>query len=188
MPCRTAGVLRIIGGAWRGRKINFIPHPSLRPSGDRVRETLFNCLGQQMTGKYCLDLFAGSGVLGLEAGSRGATAVTFVEKNRQSAELIRQTTVVLKAPQLRVITTTAEKFIATNKEKFDIIFLDPPFSEYCFTDAWLKLFKAVEHLTAANGRIYAESGTEIPQPSGWRVDHERTHGAVHWRIFSRLAT
>ena len=80
MPCRTTGALRIIGGDWRGRKFNFIRRPSLRPSGDRVRESLFNCLGQRLDGLRCLDLFAGSGALGLEAASRGAGAVTLVEK------------------------------------------------------------------------------------------------------------
>ena len=77
MPCRTTGALRIIGGDWRGRKFNFIRRPSLRPSGDRVRESLFNCLGQRLDGLRCLDLFAGSGALGLEAASRGRRCRNF---------------------------------------------------------------------------------------------------------------
>ena len=162
MPCRTTGALRIIGGDWRGRKFNFIRRPSLRPSGDRVRESLFNCLGQRLDGLRCLDLFAGSGALGLEAASRGAGAVTLVEKNRRSARSIREAAIFLGATQVRVLMISAEDFLADELEPFDMIFLDPPFAEYGAPLAWRRLLKAAGGLSAVGGRIYAEGGIDIP--------------------------
>ena len=120
--------LRIIGGRWRSRKLSFINAPQLRPTPDRVRETLFNWLQGSLSQARCLDLFAGSGALGLEALSRGAAEVLFIEKNRAAAQQLEQNLAILQTP-LNVIQTDALHYLANETIPFDIIFLDPPFRQ-----------------------------------------------------------
>jgi len=134
--------LRIIGGCWRGRIIRAARGMGLRPSGGRVRESLFNCLGQRLHGLSCLDLFAGSGVLGLEAASRGARRVIFVEKHAATAVKICRYVNELNAPAT-VMQMTAERFLAKTEDFFDLVFLDPPFA-MCPSDSdWACLLAAV---------------------------------------------
>ena len=122
--------MRIIGGQWRGRKLAVANVPGLRPSGDRLRETLFNWLQRAVPGGRCLDLFAGSGALGLEAASRGAAAVTLVESDVLAVNTLRQHLATLAVDdRLQLMQTTAQAFLASNEQAFDIVFVDPPFSE-----------------------------------------------------------
>ena len=125
----SSGIVRIIGGSMRGRKIRFSGAEGLRPTLDRVRETLFNWLARDIAGSQCLDLFAGSGALGFEAVSRGAEMVTMVEKNRKVAEALKSNCQLLDTKAARVINLEAGKFLSTNQEKFDLVFLDPPFGK-----------------------------------------------------------
>src|SRR5450432_2048001 len=120
--------VRIIGGEWRGRRINFPDIPGLRPTPDRVRETLFNWLQQAVAGARCLDLFAGSGALGLEALSRGAKALAFVEQAVPAARALREQLMRLGATsRAQVFEMGAARFLRSAGEPFDIVFLDPPF-------------------------------------------------------------
>lgn len=122
--------MRIIGGQWRGRKLAVANVPGLRPSGDRLRETLFSWLQMAVPGGRCLDLFAGSGALGLEAASRGAAAVTLVESDVLAANTLRQHLATLAVDdRVQLMQTTAQAFLASNEQAFDIVFVDPPFSE-----------------------------------------------------------
>lgn len=121
--------LRIIAGSMRGRKISFIATEGLRPTLDQVRETLFNWLMPDIAESNCLDLFAGSGALGFEAISRGVKFVTMVESNKQVADYLKQNMQQLKISNAKVHLSTAANFLSSNVEKFDIIFLDPPFEK-----------------------------------------------------------
>src|SRR4051812_13761804 len=120
-------VLRIIGGTWRGRRLRFPPQEEIRPTPDRVRETLFNWLGTHVVGARCLDLFAGSGALGLEALSRGAAHVTFVERDAVAARELRARLTEWGAVGAQVEQMEAMRFLGGTPQPFEIVFLDPPF-------------------------------------------------------------
>lgn len=125
---RPANSIRIVAGEWRGRKIRVVQADGLRPTGDRVRETLFNWLQATIPGSHCLDLFAGSGALGLEAASRGAGAVTLVESAPAVAQQLQQTLRDLGASdKVRLYNGTAEQFLASSPAQYDVVFVDPPF-------------------------------------------------------------
>src|SRR5215471_7790004 len=124
MPARA---VRIIGGRWRGRKLRFPDASELRPTPDRVRETLFNWLGQDLSGRATLDPFAGSGALSLEALSRGAALAVAVERERKLVEALRDTAATLGARALEIHCAEAFAFLAREPRSFDVIFLDPPF-------------------------------------------------------------
>lgn len=127
---RSSGRIRIIGGRWRGRRIGFASLPDLRPTPDRVRETLFNWLAPHIQAARILDLFAGSGILGFEALSRGAAAVTAVEKNRAAVERLRATARELEATGFEVVAGEALTFLAkAGRGPFDIAFIDPPHAD-----------------------------------------------------------
>lgn len=121
--------LRIIGGSWRGRRIRFPPSEQLRPTPDRVRETLFNWLQPVIAGSRCLDLFAGSGALGLEAMSRGAARVVFVDREPKVIEHLNATLSMLKAEGAELKRADALRYLESHVEAFDIVFLDPPFAD-----------------------------------------------------------
>ena len=121
--------LRIIGGQWRGRRLRFPDAPGLRPTSDRVRETLFNWLQGRVQGSRCLDLFAGSGALGFEAASRGAAQVVMVEASRRVAQTLRANVEVLGARAVQVEARPAQNFLQSGGEPFDLVFLDPPFGK-----------------------------------------------------------
>src|SRR5262245_4318828 len=121
--------LRIIGGHWRGRRVRFPPLEGLRPTPDRVRETLFNWLQPVIAGSRCLDLYAGSGALGLEALSRGAARVVFVDREAQVVEHLRATLSVLKAEGGVPKLADAHRYLESPAEEFDVVFLDPPFAD-----------------------------------------------------------
>ncbi len=120
--------VRIIAGQWRGRNIEFPNLKSLRPTPDRVRETLFNWLSPCIVGAKCLDLFAGSGALGFEALSRGATYVVLVDNNACICKQLKKQAQILNANNIRIVHQEATEFIADNRDNFDLIFIDPPFN------------------------------------------------------------
>ncbi len=125
---QTCQSLQIIAGNYRHRKINFIEAEGLRPTGARIRETLFNWLQFDIYEKKCLDLFAGSGILGFEALSRGAKNVTFVEKNNQVAKQLQANIKQLKIDNATVVNQSFEQILSGESSQYDIIFLDPPYS------------------------------------------------------------
>ena len=122
------GKIRIIGGKWRGRKLPVPISPGLRPTPDRVKETLFNWLTPYIEGANCLDLFAGTGALGFEALSRGAGHVVMVEQNRALADQIQFQSDILSAKELEIICADVSSWLSHCKQKFDIVFIDPPYA------------------------------------------------------------
>lgn len=155
--------------------------PGLRPTPDRVRETLFNWLGQDLSGWLCLDLFAGSGALGLEALSRGAARVVAVERDRRVAETLRQTADALGADGYELHCSDARAFLARERRCFDAIFVDPPFSERRSQDLWTAL---AQRLRPA-GRLYVEAPERVSPPAGWTLLRSDRAGQVHYHLLRR---
>lgn len=179
--------LRIIGGLWRSRRIRFAPEPGLRPTPDRVRETVFNWLQNQVPGAACLDLYAGSGALGFEAASRGAARVVQVERNPRVCAVLKQSCATLEASQVAVVCADALKFLSGKPEGFDLVFLDPPFR----TSQVGPCCRGLEHggWLKPSARIYveAEAGV-VPEgiPANWALLREKTSGDVAYRLYQRL--
>ena len=181
MPPILANRVRIIGGAWRRRLVSFPSVEGLRPTPDRVRETLFNWLGQDLSGRRCLDLYAGTGVLSLEAASRGASLAVAVDRNRVVIEAISAAGTALSAGALELHVADARAFIERETRPFDVIFLDPPFHD----DPWGWLLPACAERLAPGGYVYAEAGRTIrppPELVPWRSDRA---GQVHYHLFAR---
>lgn len=183
---RGQQTLRIIAGQWRSRKIQFPEIPQLRPTPDRVRETLFNWLMPVIEGARCLDLFAGSGALGLEALSRGASEVVFVDRDSQVQAYLRDTLKLLKTNQGKVMQANALDYLAGRAEGFDIVFLDPPYQ----SELYLPCCQALEAQPWLNPQayIYIESASEATQPdwpANWEVVREKTAGQVSYRLLRR---
>ena len=181
--------LRIIGGHWRGRKLNFTPAEGLRPTPDRVRETLFNWLAPSINGARCLDLFAGSGALGLEALSRGALSCDFVDT---SAAALRQIAHHLQTVQAgesaHCHSLPALAFLDRAREPYDIVFADPPFGKGLIEPACALMGSA--GLIAAGGLIYIETAAaEAPPtvPAPWRLHRDKVAGEVAYRLFEHCA-
>jgi 16S rRNA (guanine(966)-N(2))-methyltransferase RsmD len=171
--------LRIIGGAWRSRLIDFSPVPGLRPTPDRVRETLFNWLGQDLTGLACLDLFAGSGVLGLEAASRGAAHVTLVEKDPRAVAALTKNAAALAALAVEIRRADALEFLASSDRRYDVVFLDPPYGK-----GWLeRVLPLLPRALAPQAMIYAEAESQLSEFGGLHLLKHRQAGQVHYHLF-----
>jgi len=180
---RRPNRVRIIGGTWRSRVITFADIPGLRPTPDRVRETLFNWLGQDLTGRHCLDLFAGSGALGFEALSRGATSVTMVERAPRAWRALKDNAVGLVAHGLNLVHGDALEFVARLPEatRFDVIFLDPPFGSGLPEGLWAQL----PGLLSEKGLIYLESDGAFAGNPGLGLLKHGHAGAVHYHLLGR---
>lgn len=179
--------LRIIGGEWRSRQLPFPSVPGLRPTPDRVRETLFNWLQYEIAGSRCLDLFAGSGALGLEAASRGAQMVVQVESNAAAARQLREHYLTLDARQLRLAEQNVLAFLRGAAQAFDIVFMDPPFGQNLIVPA-CRLLEQNGWL-AETAKIYLEAESAwSPRdlPSSWRILKAKTAGEVGYRLFQRV--
>lgn len=179
--------LRIIGGEWRGRKIPFADAPGLRPTPDRIRETLFNWLMAAVPGARCLDLYAGSGALGLEALSRGATRVDMVDDAEDVTEQLRQNLLTLNTDKGYVWSSDAVRWLtelgSSYQHRFDIIFLDPPYRQQLAQDCIDAI--AVQSLLAVGGWLYLEQGSDEAPPTlppGWSLFREKTAGQVCSRL------
>ena len=176
--------VRIIGGGWRGRRINFPDLPGLRPTPDRVRETLFNWLQHDLAGARCLDLFAGSGALGLEALSRGAAETVFVEQAVAASHALQEQLTRLGAKrQGRVVEMGAARFLRTPAPPFDIVFLDPPFGRDALAE-YVPLLDSGNWLKPG-GLVYLEnektSGAP-PLPAHWELLKSRSAGEVGYHL------
>jgi 16S rRNA (guanine966-N2)-methyltransferase len=181
MPATCANRIRIIGGAWRRRVIRFPPAEGLRPTPDRVRETLFNWLGQDLTGKRCLDLYTGTGALALESASRGAVLSVAVDANRALIAALGATGRALGAAALELHVADALAYVAAERRPFDVIFLDPPFR----SDPWPRLLPACEAKLAEGGLIYAEAARSVAPSEGLAVWKSDKAGQVHYHLFAR---
>ena len=177
------GKLRIIGGRWRGRRLSVPEAEGLRPTPDRVRETLFNWLQPYISGATCLDLFAGTGALCLEALSRGAGHVVMVEKDAHVVECLRQHVATLQALNADVVQADAVDFLRQMPQPFDIVFLDPPFksdliarcAELVETNGWIK----------RGGLVYVEASSQVdvlPLPATWELIRSKKAGQVGYHL------
>lgn len=175
--------MRIIGGAWRGRLVTFADQSGLRPTPDRVRETLFNWLQGWIVGAHCLDLFAGSGVLGLEAVSRGAARVVMVDRQLAVAHHLRAQVLSLGATQVEVLCSDALDVLATIQASFDIVFVDPPYGQGLLPQALGHL--AQRPLLTPHALVYFEFAAAEPMPplaAHWRLLHIKRAGQVAYAL------
>jgi 16S rRNA (guanine966-N2)-methyltransferase len=170
--------VRIIGGELRSRIISFPDTDGLRPTPDRVRETLFNWLGQTLYGRTCLDLFAGSGALGFEAASRGAERVVMVELDRAAVRALQDNISKLGCANVSVQAQDGLEFVLQNADRYDVIFLDPPFRK----DYLPGLLKILPERLNENGMVYVESGTAIDIPKPWHTIKSGKAGQVHYQL------
>lgn len=177
---RGTGQVRIIGGRWRGTKLAVPDRPGLRPSSDRVRETLFNWLMPALPGARVLDLFAGTGVLGLEALSRGAAQATLVERDPGLAAALRGVVEKLSAPA-EVHAADALAWLGGRNEAFDLVFLDPPFAD----GLWERALAALAPRLAPGAWIYVESPSDVQPvvPPGWALHREGRTREVRYALY-----
>lgn len=179
--------LRIIGGEWRGRKLRFPDAPNLRPTPDRVRETIFNWLMPVIHGAHCLDLFAGSGALGLEALSRGAALAVFVDSHPKVTQAIQSHLDVLNAnDNAKVYLLDGTKYLQREAEAFDVVFLDPPYQ----SEFLPKVIPVLENQgwLAENAFLYLETENKknLPElPENWHQLKSKTAGDVSYYLFQR---
>ena len=178
-------IVRIIGGLYRGKKIHFPEIEGLRPTPDRVRETLFNWLMNHIKDARCLDAFAGSGALGLEAFSRGASSVTFIEQSSLAYSNLQKTVTQFGNSKLQVIKADTRIYLQQSTDPYDIIFLDPPFSQnylpQCLNDI------TSNHLLKQGGLVYIESSSMINvDETQWKLVKLKKAGKVIYGLFQKL--
>jgi 16S rRNA (guanine966-N2)-methyltransferase len=176
-----ANALRIIGGRWRGRRLHFPQAPELRPTPDRVRETLFNWLGQDLTGRTTLDPFAGSGALSLEALSRGASLAVAVDRDPKLVRSLDDAAAKLGTRALETHCNDAMAFLARDRRFYDVVFLDPPFAD----DDWTRLLPAAAQRLAKEGWLYVEARIPIDAPQGLQLWRRDKAGRVHYHLLRR---
>ena len=170
--------VRIVGGAWKSRLIAFPPKKDLRPTPDRVRETLFNWLGQDLTGRSCLDLFAGSGALGFEAASRGARRVVMVENDPEILRALAASRTALDATGVELRKGDALQFLNQDTELYDVVFADPPFK----AGYWPRLAPLLPPRLAPGALVYYESATSPELPPGWETWRQGRAGQVTYQL------
>jgi len=178
--------LRIIGGNWRSRRLRFPAAPGLRPTPDRVRETLFNWLRQDLEGLSCLDLYAGSGALGLEAASRGAVRVVQVEQDPEVCAAIERNCALLGANQVEVVQMDVSRFLAGTGTPFDLVFLDPPFHQGLIAPCGQLLEE--RGWLAPRARIYLEAESRLlleGLPENWQILRSKQAGGVGYHLCER---
>lgn len=178
------GRLRIVAGIWRSRLLEIADVPGLRPTSSRIRETVFNWLSPRIAGAHCLDLFAGTGALGLEALSRGAASCDFVENSSKAAKTLRANIATLETPSAHVHEVKAQSFIAqAGARRYEILFLDPPFA----ADLLPELCRLIEagNLLTDGARIYVEEDRNQPMfelPERWQVLKSKETGNVRYSL------
>ncbi|WP_179401203.1 16S rRNA (guanine(966)-N(2))-methyltransferase RsmD [Burkholderia guangdongensis] len=180
--------IRIIGGDWKRTPLTVLDLDGLRPTPDRVRETLFNWLGQALDGQRCLDLFAGTGALGFEAASRGAARVLMVERHPRAAQQLRAIKDKLGASAVEIAEADALRLAAgLAPGTFDVVFVDPPFGDAA---ALARALALAVPLIAPGGALYVESGAALDPAAhdalaGWRIAKSDKAGAVHYHLLQR---
>src|SRR5688500_2520488 len=175
------GKVRIIAGQYRGRRIAVPDRDDLRPTPDRVRETLFNWLGQDLSGRACLDLFAGSGALGFEAASRGASRVVMVENDRVAISALQASLKTLDATSVELVRADAFEYLRASGERFDVVFLDPPFRQ----NALPGLLDALPARLASGARVYVEAPAPCVPDDSWRELKRSRAGQVSYQLLER---
>lgn len=184
-----ANTVRIIGGKYRGKKLSFPSSAGLRPTTDRIRETLFNWLMHDIRNARCLDVFAGSGALGFEAYSRGAAKVVLIEKNTSVALNLQEIAASFATPQLTVINAPAIEWLRSQQhnntdEPFDIVFIDPPFADLGLFEC-IQLFEQ-SHVLKPGGLLYSESPHDlILSPVFWHLLKSKKAGQVTYALYQK---
>ena len=173
-----ANEIRIIGGRWRGRKLRFPRVIGVRPTPDRVRETLFNWLGQDLTGRRTLDPFAGSGALSFESLSRGANHAVALEHHKELCRAIIGAAAEIGTSALEVHCADALVFLAREKRLFDVVFLDPPFAR----EVWPLLLPLAAARLAPGGALYVEAPSAVQPPPGLAIWRRDKAGKVHYHL------
>lgn len=185
----TNSSIRIIAGDWRGRKLPVAEVEGLRPTGDRIRETLFNWLQLDIRGARCLDLFAGTGALGLEALSRGASKVIFCELNTTAQQQLQANLATLNANNGELKRTAAGELLNNPQgdTPFDIVFIDPPFAENLWNTTLEALLHPEANWLSEHALIYLEypKNTAITLPATWRIRKTKTTGQVTFTLLER---
>ena len=175
--------IRIIGGDWRSRLIDVRTVKSLRPTPDRVRETLFNWLGQDLEGKRCLDLFAGSGALGFEAASRGAEQVVMIEYDPVAVAALQANAKTLQATRVQLVRGDALRFARSANQTFDVVFVDPPYRA-----GWIeRIAPLLPDLLSAKGVVYVEAEYQIDNLERLTRIKYGTAGQVYYHLFAPAA-
>jgi 16S rRNA (guanine966-N2)-methyltransferase len=170
--------VRIVGGEWRSRLLSVPDATGLRPTPDRVRETLFNWLGQDLHGLRCLDLFAGTGILGFEAASRGAAEVVLVERDPLALDALHKAAKTLQAAQVEIVRGDAVRFLQSTPRKFDVVFLDPPYRQ-----GWIERVEPLlERVLQPEGWLYVESEATVTRLGGWQSVKQGRAGQVHFHL------
>lgn len=185
-PRIVANEVRIIGGAWRSRRIRFPDVTGLRPTPDRVRETLFNWLQGEIGGARCLDLYAGSGALGFEAASRGASRVVAVDSHPKVCDALRQNCAALDARQVEIVQSEVGRFLSGSGSAFEIVFMDPPFRRGFLTRTCELL--GSRGWLAERAWVYLEAEAELALdglPSDWSVVRSKQAGEVGYHLCRR---
>lgn len=180
MVPRTSNQVRIIGGDWRSRIIRFPESVGLRPTPDRVRETVFNWLGQRLDGNNCLDLFSGSGALGFEALSRGASEVVMVEQSQVVARALSENASYLGATSAVIVNADALIYLRGPQRAFDVVFLDPPFNQ-SLLPAVLALLRP---WLASDARVYMECEPSFDPGAEWKILKQSRAGQVKFQLLS----
>ncbi len=178
--------VRIIAGCWRGRNIRFATQPGLRPTSNRIRETLFNWLQPCVEGVRCLDLFAGSGALGFEAVSRGASSAVMVEKNPPTARQLQQICQQLDCQRITIINCAALHWLEVCRDQFDVVFLDPPFASRQLAAIIIKLESS--SVLADLAWIYIEQSSRdqpLVVPETWALRRQQLQGEVLFSLYQR---
>jgi 16S rRNA (guanine966-N2)-methyltransferase len=183
VPRSTTNAVRIIGGRCRGRTLRFPGAAQLRPTPDRVRETLFNWLGQDLTGRATLDLFAGSGALSLESLSRGAELAVAVDRDARLVAALRDNAQRLGLTGLEAHREDARAWLARDARRFDVVFVDPPFADA----PWSWLLPALVDRLSLGGVVYVEAGQAIDPPPGLEPARSARAGQVYYHLLRRRA-
>ncbi len=185
MSDQAGNQIRIIAGQWRGRRLSFPSAAGLRPTSDRMRETLFNWLAPVLPGASCLDLFAGSGALGFEAASRGAAHVFMNDKDPDVVKALQATRKALAARQVEISCLDMTACLARGDDLFDIVFLDPPFAHPALLGMAIKQLDQARRLKAGS-LVYVEqprSQNFAPPSSAWHLYRDKQAGAVDYRLY-----
>lgn len=170
--------VRINAGEWRSRLLKFPDAEGLRPTPERVRQTVFNWLGQDLTGSICLDLFAGTGAFGFEALSRNAKALVMVEYAKLASQSLSENKAMLNAENCQILTMDAMPFLTSNQQLFDVIFCDPPYQKQ-----WLdKLLPILGSHLSNDGVLYAEAEYRIESNEHWEVLKQSKAGNVYYHL------
>lgn len=184
MPKHQQNTIRINAGEWRSRLIKFPTIEGLRPTPERVRQTVFNWLGQDLTGQTCLDLFAGTGVMGFEALSRNATSVTMTELAKPAYQALIHNQKALNAVNAEILQTDAMRYLDNTAQRFDLIFCDPPFHQ-----GWVqKLLPKLAKILKDDGLVYIEAEFALDQAnitdfaSDWHLLKQKKAGNVHYHL------